>query len=81
MSRDKFEEWFRKDYMSGLDDAGKFDEQRNCYVELSVHMAWKGWLAGRESMRDEAANHFCKKGHGCEMFSGQIEEEIRNIEP
>lgn len=53
--REAFERWFSEDFMSGLDGAGEFDEERNCYVTFEVHMAWKGWKASRQQALSEAA--------------------------
>jgi hypothetical protein len=41
--REAFEAWFRDVFMDGMDDAGEWDAERNCYVTHQVHMAWKGW--------------------------------------
>lgn len=48
MSRAKFEEWARsKGY-----DLDKWEEEFESFLTVAAH---EGWLAGRESMRDEAA--------------------------
>lgn len=49
--REAFEAWLRDDHMDGLDDAGEWDDERGCYVEFPVHMAYCGWQAGRALLR------------------------------
>lgn len=47
-ARRQFELWFADVFMDGMDDAGEWDDERNCYVQFQVHMAWKGWQASRQ---------------------------------
>lgn len=51
MSREAFEAWFKPTF---YDDCA-WSESRNCYVEPSVHMAWKGWQAAIQHACDVAA--------------------------
>jgi hypothetical protein len=53
--REDFEPWFRDDFMRGMDDAGEWDAERNCYVIHQVHMAWKGYQAATERAAKLAA--------------------------
>jgi hypothetical protein len=53
--REDFEPWFRDDFMNGMDDAGEWDAERNCYVIHQVHMAWKGYQAATERAANLAA--------------------------
>lgn len=55
-SREAFEAWFKPTF---YDDC-KWSEARNCYVEPSVHMAWKGWQAAIQHARDVAVKA-CEK--------------------
>lgn len=41
LMRDDFEAWFTQTF----DDKPLWDAARNCYVEHSHHMSWKGWQA------------------------------------
>jgi len=50
-SREAFEAWFKPTF---YDDCA-WSESRNCYVEPSVHMAWKGWQAAIQHACDVAA--------------------------
>ena len=50
MSREAFEAWFKPTF---YDDCA-WSESRNCYVEPSVHMAWKGWQAAIQHASDVA---------------------------
>ena len=43
--RERFEAWFEHDYMAGLDGPGEWDAERNCYMQLPVHMAWCAYRA------------------------------------
>lgn len=43
--RAEFEHWYEHEFMGGLDGPGEWDVERNCYVQLPVHMAWKGYQA------------------------------------
>ena len=54
MSRAKFEEWYEAHVVPAESDWFKRDAD-GYYVLPFVAHAWDGWLAGRESMRDEAA--------------------------
>lgn len=54
-ARRQFELWFADVFMDGMDDAGEWDDERNCYVQFQVHMAWKGWQASRQQALEEAA--------------------------
>lgn len=80
MSRAKFEEWARsKGY-----DLDKLEEEFESLLTCAAH---EGWLAGRESMMDEAADK-CKesqKGDGRAqaryVTAGNISDAIRKIEP
>lgn len=45
IERKRFEAWLENDYMSGLDGPGEWDAERNCYVQLPVHMAWCAFRA------------------------------------
>jgi Protein of unknown function (DUF551) len=45
--RARFEEWLHNKYC----DKGTWNDERNCYDEFAVHMAFKGYQAGQ---RDSA---------------------------
>lgn len=66
MSRDKFESWWR-----GARE-----------VPSTEHAAYEAWLAGRESMRDEAAEILASvDSYANPLTANDCEEAIRNIEP
>lgn len=52
--RERFEAWMRDEFFGGLDEAGPWDDKRNCYVRFDSHMAWKGWSACLESHNEQA---------------------------
>ncbi len=43
--REAFKQWIEHEYCGGLNDAGEWDERRNCYVDFPTHVAWKAWQA------------------------------------
>lgn len=57
--REEFEHWYEHEFMAGLDGPGEWDVERNCYVQLPVHMAWKGYqaayAAGQRAEREACA--------------------------
>ena len=57
-SREAFEAWFKPTF---YDDCA-WSESRNCYVEPSVHMAWKGWQAAIQHASDVAVK-VCEEIH------------------
>jgi hypothetical protein len=54
-TRAAFERWFQDDFLNGMDTAGGWDAERNCYVTHQVHMAWMGWQAAINHERSECA--------------------------
>lgn len=48
-TRDAFEAWFEDLF----DDQPLWDAVRNCYIEHSIHMAWKGWQAATLAAQDK----------------------------
>jgi hypothetical protein len=52
--RAAFEAWFEPTYL----DRPKWDEKRNCYTEICVHLAWRGFVTGWRNSTEIAARHF-----------------------
>lgn len=71
MSRAKFEQWFNQRYMVSNEQGSHVKE-----------MAYVAWLAGRESMRDEAAELMQLKHEELGLQHYRVaQQEILRIEP
>lgn len=54
--RQDFEDWVNYDFYGGLVDiSDEWDEERNCYKNYAHHIAFHGWLAGNNSLKDETS--------------------------
>lgn len=51
-SRKAFEQW-ALEVMQFTSDDLRWDERRNCYRDYVLHIAWKGWQAGRKTIEIE----------------------------
>ncbi|EJH2342753.1 hypothetical protein NCY46_004105 [Salmonella enterica] len=51
-SRKAFEQW-ELEVMQFTSDDLRWDERRNCYLDYVLHIAWKGWQAGRKTIEIE----------------------------